>query len=271
MAIDERVGVIGAGRIGGAILRAMIGAALVEKRQLIASLPRGESREELARELGIRVTGDNREVCDFADVVMLTVKPQTLAPVLDEVALRLTPEKLVVSFAAGVPTRRIESHLQEGARVVRVMTNTPCLVGAAASAYAAGSRARAEDLQLVERVLKSFGTALRLEERHLDAVTGLSGSGPAYVFLFLESLADGGVQVGLTREAALRLALQTLYGAAKLAMETGKHPGQLKDEVTSPGGTTMAGLYALEKGGFRGTVMDAVVQATRRSQELGGA
>jgi pyrroline-5-carboxylate reductase len=269
MALKERVGLIGAGRIGSAILRGMLRAALLERPQLIASLPRPESREALERELGIRVTGDNREVCDFADIVMLTVKPQTIAPVLDEVAPRLTAEKLVVSFAAGVPTRRIESHLAQGARVVRVMTNTPCVVGAAASAYAAGSRARPDDLERVAKILESFGTALRLEERHLDAVTGLSGSGPAYVFLFLESLADGGVQVGLTRETALRLAAQTLYGAAKMVLETGKHPSQLKDEVTSPGGTTIAGLYALEKGGFRGTVMDAVLQATRRSQELG--
>jgi pyrroline-5-carboxylate reductase len=149
------------------------------------------------------------------------------------------------------------------------MTNTPCVVGAAASGYTPGSHATQEDLDKVGIILNSVGIALPLEERHLDAVTGLSGSGPAFVFLFIESLADGGVQVGLTRDVALKLAVQTVYGSAKMALESGRHLGQLRDEVTSPEGTTIAGLYALEKGRLRGTVMEAVLQATNRSQALG--
>jgi len=149
------------------------------------------------------------------------------------------------------------------------MPNIPCVVGAGASGYAGGAYATAKDMETVGLVLNSFGIALPVEEKYLDAVTGLSGSGPAYVFLFIESLADGGVQVGLSRDVALKLALQTVYGSARMALESGKHLGELRDEVTSPGGTTIAGLYALEQKGFRGTVMDAVVNATRRSQELG--
>ncbi|HXG51131.1 MAG TPA: pyrroline-5-carboxylate reductase [candidate division Zixibacteria bacterium] len=267
--LQEKIGVIGAGKIGSAILRGVLNARLVEPKRLIASAPSEERRRALAAELGIALTAENREVCDFADVVFLAVKPQVADAVLDEISGHVTEAKLVVSVAAGVPCRRIEARLGKPARVVRVMTNTPCVVGAAASCYAAGSRATPEDLRKVGTILSSVGIALNVPERYLDAVTGLSGSGPAYVFLFIEALADGGVQAGLARDAALKLALQTVYGAAKLALESGRHVGQLKDEVTSPGGTTIAGLYALERKGFRGTVMDAVVHATRRSEELG--
>jgi len=149
------------------------------------------------------------------------------------------------------------------------MPNIPCVVGAGASAYGGGTHATATDLEKVGAILNSFGVGMAVEEKYLDAVTGLSGSGPAYVFLFMEALADGGVQVGLARDVALKLAMQTVYGAAKMALEGNKHLGELKDEVTSPGGTTIAGLYAMEQKGFHGTVMDAVVSATRRSQELG--
>jgi pyrroline-5-carboxylate reductase len=171
--------------------------------------------------------------------------------------------------AAGVPLSGIETHLAPGARVVRVMPNLPCVVGAGAAGYAAGAHATPTDLEHVGSILNSFGVAMRVEEKYLDAVTGLSGSGPAYVFLFIEALADGGVQAGLTRDVALKLAMQTVYGAARMALESSKHPGELKDEVASPGGTTIAGIYALEQKGFRGTVMDAVVKATERSRELG--
>ncbi|MGH7772779.1 MAG: pyrroline-5-carboxylate reductase [Candidatus Binatia bacterium] len=267
--LKEKIGIIGAGKIGSAILRGVIGAGLVDKSEVIASAPREAVRQGLARELAIKVTADNAEACDFADIVILTVKPQIVQPVLKDVAKRLGRNKLLVSVAAGVSTSKIETYLEKGARVVRVMTNTPCVVGAAASGYSPGSHATQEDLEKVGTILKSVGIALPLEERHLDAVTGLSGSGPAYVFLFIESLADGGVQVGLSRDVALKLALQTVYGSAKMALESGKHLGQLRDEVTSPGGTTIAGLYALEKGGMRGTVMEAVLQASYRSQTLG--
>lgn len=267
--LKEKVGVLGAGKIGSALLRGVIRAGLVTKNQVIASAPRDAVRQALAKEIGIRLTADNTEVCGFADMVILAVKPQVVQPVLQGVVKKLNKTKLLVSVAAGISTSKIEACLEKGARVVRVMTNTPCVVGAGASCYAPGSHATQEDLDKVGMIFNSVGLAFPLEERHLDAVTGLSGSGPAYVFLFIESLADGGVQVGLSRDAALKLALQTVYGSAKMALESGKHLGQLRDEVTSPGGTTIAGLYALEKGGMRGTVMEAVLQATYRSRALG--
>ena len=267
--LKEKIGVIGAGKIGSAIVRGVIEAGLMPKEQVIASDVSDPLRQTIARELGIKVTADNVELCDFADIVILAVKPQIVDLVAKEIGNRLGKTKLLVSVAAGVPMSRIQANLPPGARVVRVMPNICCVAGAGAAGYCSGGRATAKDLENVGMILSSFGVALPVEEKYLDAVTGLSGSGPAYVFLFIEALADGGVQVGLAREAALRLAMQTVYGAAKMALESKNHLGQLKDEVTSPGGTTIAGLYALEKGGFRGTVMEAVLQATRRSQELG--
>lgn len=267
--IKEKIGVIGAGRIGSALLRGIVRAGLTTKDRLIASAPREEVRRALTAEMGVRLTPDNGEVCGFADILFLAVKPQVAEPVLQGMAKKITQDKLLVSLAAGVPTSRIEACLGKGARVVRVMTNTPCLVGAAASGYAPGSYATQADMAKVGTILSSVGIALPVEESQLDAVTGLSGSGPAYVFVFIEALADGGVKMGLSREVALKLALQTVYGSALMALQSGKHPGLLKDEVTSPGGTTIAGLFALEKGGVRGAVMEAVVRATERSRALG--
>lgn len=267
--LSEKIGVIGAGKIGSALVRGIVRAGVVDKTRIIASAPRPEARAALAAETGVLTTAANPEVCAFADIVILAVKPQVLDAVLREIADSVSPDKLAVSVAAGATIQRIEDRLTSGGRVIRVMTNTPCVIGAAASCYSKGSRATEEDMKKVGLILSSVGLALPLEERFLDAVTGLSGSGPAYLFLFIEALTDGGVQAGLPRDVALKLALQTVYGSAKLAMESGKHLAQLKDEVTSPGGTTIAGVYALEQKGFRGTVMDAVAGATRRSQELG--
>ncbi|MBI2990525.1 MAG: pyrroline-5-carboxylate reductase [Deltaproteobacteria bacterium] len=249
--LREKIGVIGAGKIGSAIVRGVIRAGLARKQQVMASDVSRVLRQSLAKGLGVKVTPSNGQVCDFADIVILA------------------RTKLLVSVAAGVPLSRIENNLAKGARVVRVMPNIPCVAGAGASCYAGGANATAKDLERVGSILNSFGIALPVEEKYLDAVTGLSGSGPAYVFLFIEALADGGVQVGLAREVALKLALQTVYGSARMALESGKHLAELREEVTSPGGTTIAGLYALEKGKMRGTVMEAVLQATRRSQALG--
>jgi pyrroline-5-carboxylate reductase len=269
--LKEKIGVIGAGKIGSAIVRGMIRAGLVSRDQIMASDVSDALRQAIAQELEVKVTPDNSKVCEFANIVILAVKPQIVDAVVKEIAGKLARTKLLISVAAGVPLSRIETNLPQGARVVRVMPNIPCVVGAGASCYAGGTNATAADLENVGLILNSFGTASRVEEKDLDAVTGLSGSGPAYVFLFIESLADGGVQVGLSRDVALKLALQTVYGAARMALESAKHLGELKDEVTSPGGTTIAGLYALEQKGFRGAVMDAIVSATRRSRELGKA
>jgi pyrroline-5-carboxylate reductase len=267
--LTEKIGVIGAGKIGAAIARGIIRAGLANQENVMASDVSDALRQSISQELGIKTTADNRELCDFANIIILAVKPQIVDPVAREIAKKLGKTKLLVSVAAGVPLGRIETHLEPGARVVRVMPNIPCVVGAGAAGYAAGAHATAADLANVAAILNSFGVGMAVEEKYLDAVTGLSGSGPAYVFLFMEALADGGVQVGLPREVALKLAMQTVYGAARMALESDKHLGALKDEVTSPGGTTIAGLYAMERNGFRGTVMEAVVSATRRSQELG--
>ncbi len=248
--LKEKIGVIGAGKIGSAIARGVIRAGLANMEDVMASDVSDALRQSIAQELGIKVTPDNSELCDFADIVILAVKPQIVDPVAKEIAKKIGKAKLVVSVAAGVPLARIESQLAHGARVVRVMPNIPCVVGAGAAGFAGGSHAIAEDLEKVGAILNSFGIGLPVEEKYLDAVTGLSGSGPAYVFLFMEALA-------------------AVYGAARMALESNKHLGELKDEVTSPGGTTIAGLYAMEQKGFRGTVIDAVVSATKRSQELG--
>jgi pyrroline-5-carboxylate reductase len=267
--LTEKIGVIGAGKIGSAIARGIIRAGLVNKESVMSSDVSDELRQAIARDLDIKVTPDNGALCDFAEIIILAVKPQIVDPVAREIAKKLGKSKLLVSVAAGVPLGRIETHLERGARVVRVMPNIPCVIGAGAAGFAGGGHATAADLEKVGAILNSFGVGLAVEEKYLDAVTGLSGSGPAYVFLFMEALADGGVQVGLSRDVALKLAMQTVYGAARMALESNKHLSELKDEVTSPGGTTIAGLYAMEQNGFRGTVMDAVVSATRRSQELG--
>jgi pyrroline-5-carboxylate reductase len=208
-----------------------------------------------------------------SDLLVLAVKPQAMESVLEEISGKVTPQQhLVISIAAGVPLSRIAAELGgHQHRLVRVMPNTPCLVGASASAYAAGPSATADDIRLVDRLFNSVGKAIAVPEKLLDAVTGLSGSGPAYVFVMLEALSDGGVRMGLPRDVANVLAAQTMYGAAKMLLETGLHPGALKDMVTSPGGTTIAGLHALEKGGARAALMDAVQAATQRSAELGGS
>ena len=267
--LSEKIGVIGAGKIGAAMTRGIVRARLVSKENVMASDVSDALRESIVKDLGIKATPDNTELCHFADVVILAVKPQIVDPVAREIAKKLGKTKLLVSVAAGVPLRRIETHLEPGARVVRVMPNICCVVGAGAAGYAAGAHATEKDMEKVGAILNSFGIGMPVEEKYLDAVTGLSGSGPAYAFMFMEALADGGVQVGLSRETSVRLALQTVYGAARMALEGKEHLAELKDEVASPGGTTIAGLYAMEQKGFRGAVMDAVVKATRRSQELG--
>lgn len=267
--LNSKIGVIGAGKIGAAIARGVIRGGLVRQEQVMASDVSSALTQAIGDEIGIETTPNNGVLCDFADIVILAVKPQIVDGVAREIAKKLGSVKLLVSVAAGVPLSRIETSLAPGARVVRVMPNLPCVVGAGAAGYAAGAHATPTDLEHVGAILNSFGAAMPVEEKFLDAVTGLSGSGPAYVFLFIEALADGGVQAGLARDVALKLAMQTVYGAARMALESSKHPGELKDEVASPGGTTIAGIYALEQKGFRGMVMDAVVKASERSRELG--
>jgi pyrroline-5-carboxylate reductase len=261
---------LGAGNMAEALIRGLLRGAVFAPEAIIASAPREERLRELAERFGIRTTTSNREAA-ASDIVVLSVKPQILSRVLDEVGNDIRPDALVISIAAGVPVAAIQSRLAAGTRVVRAMPNTPALVDAAATAIAGGEHARPSDLDAAKKIFDAVGLTVVLDESQLDAVTGLSGSGPAYVFLILEALSDAGVKVGLSRRNAQLLAAQTLLGSAKLLLETNEHPGRLKDMVTSPGGTAITGLHTLENGGVRTTLMNAVEAATRRSRELGDA
>ncbi len=267
---DKTIGFIGAGNMAEAMIRGLLRGKVFAPADVVASAPREERRRELAETYGIRAVEDNREAARQA-IVVLSVKPQIFGRVLDEVAEAIGAESLVISIAAGVPVAVIQSKLASGTRVVRAMPNTPALVDAAATAIARGEHARESDLDDARRIFDAIGITVVLEESQLDAVTGLSGSGPAYVFLILEALSDAGVKVGLSRRTAQLLAAQTLLGSAKLLLETNEHPGRLKDMVTSPGGTAITGLHTLENGGVRTTLMNAVEAATKRSRELGEA
>jgi pyrroline-5-carboxylate reductase len=266
---SRKIGMMGAGNMAGALIRGMLASKQVAPEQIRASDVRKERLSELEAEFGIKTHSDNHELVDWANLVVLAVKPQVMDRALDQIAGSLKPGTLVVSIAAGVPIRSLESRLPDTVRVVRAMPNTASMVLAGATGIAPGTRATAADLEITRALFDATGRSVVLEESLIDAVTGLSGSGPAYVMLMIEALADGGVKVGLHRDTALLLAAQTVYGSAKLLLDTGEHPGRIKDMVTSPGGTAIAGLHTLESGGLRRTLIDAVEVATRRAQELG--
>lgn len=268
--IDRSIAFIGAGNMANALIRGLIRAGTPASR-ITATVRREEKKLELEKEYGIAVAFDNLAAAKAADVVVLAVKPQALDKVLKEIAPAIDASKLIISVAAGVPIAALERRLGAGARIVRTMPNTPCLVGAGATALSTGEHATEADLALASSIFLSVGITTVVDESLLDAVTGLSGSGPAYIFLIIEALSDAGVKVGLSRHVALKLAAQTVLGSAKLLIETGQHPGHLKDQVTSPGGTAIAGLHTLEAGGLRTTLMDAVEAATRRAKQLGDA
>lgn len=265
----KTVGFLGGGSMATALVGGLVASGAVPADRVIVSDVKPERLAELADEHGVRTTTDNAELVAKADVVVLAVKPQVVDRVLGVVAGAWAPEKLLVSVAAGVPAAAMEARLPDGARVIRTMPNTPATVRAGATAIAPGARAGDADLATARGLFRAVGHVVTLDESLLDAVTGLSGSGPAYVMLMIEALADGGVKVGLGRDAALLLAAQTVFGSAKLLLETGEHPGKLKDMVTSPGGTAIAGLHTLETGGLRRTLIDAVETASKRAAELG--
>lgn len=266
---DLKIAILGAGNMGQAILRGLLSTGTVPADHVTVTTRRPERASALASAWGVRAAGTNAEAVEEADVVVLAVKPQILEAVVREVRPHLH-DRLAVSVAAGVSTGQLESWLDVPARVVRAMPNTPASIGEGATAISRGAYAHDPDVEVAEALFRSVGRTVVVDEEHLDAVTGLSGSGPAYVFLIIEAFADAGVKVGLSREVAQELATQTLKGAAQLLQETGEHPGRLKDKVTSPGGTAIAGLHVLEAGGLRTTIMDAVEAAARRAAELGG-
>jgi pyrroline-5-carboxylate reductase len=264
------IGFLGAGKMATALGRGWLAANLTTRQRVLASDPLAQAREAFAAESGIRATDDNCQVVADSELLILAVKPQSMAGLLQEIRPHVHARHLVASIAAGVTLRQLAEGLGRERRLIRIMPNTPCLVGASASGYAPAETATAEDVALVDRLLNAVGRAFRVPENLLDVVTGLSGSGPAFVYLIIEALSDGGVRMGLPRDIATALAAQTVLGSAKMVLDSGLHPGVLKDMVASPGGTTIAGLHALERGGLRAALMDAVEAATRRARELGG-
>jgi pyrroline-5-carboxylate reductase len=268
---NRKIGLLGAGNMAGALIRGLLGSKTLRPEQIRASDPRADQLAQLETSYGIETHADNSELLAWANVVVLAVKPQVIGQVLERVSREIQRDTLVISIAAGVPLAALEARLPAGARVLRAMPNTAAIALAGATGIAPGSHATPEDIRFAKALFDAVGRSVVLDESALDAVTGLSGSGPAYVMMIIDALADGGVKVGLSRETALMLASQTVYGSAKLLLETGEHPGRLKDMVTSPGGTTIAGLHALEAGGLRHTLMNAVEVATRRATELGQA
>lgn len=267
--LKEKIGFIGGGKMAEALCRSLINIRLSEADRIIVSDVLPERCRLLSQETGIQTTQNNQDVASFADIIIFAVKPPMMNEILHDLRNSITQRHLAVSIAAGIPLRFIESRLQTGIRVIRVMPNTPCLVGLSATAFALGQHATHADGQLVSTLFNSVGKVFQLDEKYLDAVTGLSGSGPAYVYLFIEALSDGGVRMGLPRDVATTLAAQTVLGASKMVLETGQHPALLKDAVTSPGGTTIEGISTLEDCGFRAAVINAVEAATLKSKKLG--
>jgi len=263
------VGFVGAGNMGEALIKGLVEANVVPAKSIYCGDVRRDRLAELEKIFGVQIAADNNELIRRADVIILAVKPQIMEPVVREIAPAVTRQKLLISIAAGVSTAKIRAALNKDARLIRVMPNTPALVLQGATAIAKAQHLEPDDLETATEIFTAVGRVVVLEEDLLDAVTGLSGSGPAYVAIVIESLADGGVRMGLDRATAMTLATQTVLGAAKLLLETGLHPGALKDMVSSPGGTTIAGIAALEEGGIRTTFMKAVERATLRSRELG--
>ncbi|MCS7305172.1 MAG: pyrroline-5-carboxylate reductase [Thermoguttaceae bacterium] len=266
--VAERIGLIGAGQMATALACGWLRVGLVRPEGLLASDPSAEARNRFTQATQVRSTSNNLEVVDLAQVLVLAVKPQHIRGVLEELRGKVRPTQLVISVVAGLRLEKLQEALGETSRIVRVMPNTPCLVGYGVSAYCLGSAATDADGQLVAQLFGAVGQTYEVQEAWMDAVTGLSGSGPAYGFVILEALADAGVRLGLPRDVALKLAAHTLVGSAQMVIATGEHPAVLKDRVASPGGTTIMGLYMLERGGLRAALIEAVEAAARRSAEL---
>ncbi|HKA37054.1 MAG TPA: pyrroline-5-carboxylate reductase [Thermoanaerobaculia bacterium] len=269
--VGKKIAVIGAGNMGTALLRGILASGWGSKKNLIASHPKRSKAIALAAELGITVTEQNDKAVRQADIVVFAVKPQILESVLEETRRARRRDALVISIAAGFPTARIEAALRGAVPVVRAMPNVAAVVRASATVLCSGRHAGAGHRADARRIFESIGTVVELPEYQLDAVTGLSGSGPMYVFQILEGLSDAGVRVGLSRDVSAALTVQTLIGAARMARELKTHPAVLKDSVTSPGGTAIAALHSLERNRLRAILMDAVEAATARSKELGRA
>ncbi len=265
----KKVAFIGAGNMAEALIKGLLKASFIDPRNIWASDVQNERLDYLKGLYRVKTTTDNSEAVQKADIVILAVKPQILSKVVKGITDVLDESKLVISIAAGVPISAIQKVGDRKLRIIRAMPNTPALVQAGATALTYSENASQYDIKIAQQIFDAVGKTVIVDEDLIDAVTGLSGSGPAYIFLIIDSLADAGVKMGLSRDVSMTLSVQTVLGAAKLVIETGKHPGQLKDMVTSPGGTAISGLHTLEEGGLRTTMMNAVEAATLRSKELG--
>ena len=266
---DKKVAVIGCGNMGEALIAGMTHRAVFPRTHITIFDASPERRNLIRTRHGVAVAKSTMEAVRVSDIIILAVKPQIIRKVLEESARAVNKSTLLISVAAGITLGFLESLLPPGTRVIRVMPNTPALIGEGAAALAGGTHATKSDMKLATEIFNSIGISVTVDESLMDAVTGLSGSGPAYVFIIIEALADAGVKLGIARDVALRLASQTLLGAARLCLAGEKTPGQLKDMVTSPGGSTMAGIKALEDGKIRGTLMNAVEAAAMRAREMG--
>jgi pyrroline-5-carboxylate reductase len=267
---DLRVALLGTGKMGGILLQGFLQAGLLQPEQIAATVAHEERAKDISEQLGVAVGTNNTEAARGANVVLLGVKPYQIAAVAAEIRPVLEPGVLLISFAASVKTRAIEDAAGGTVAVIRAMPNTPSAVGAGVTALCRGRFVSEEQLEIAQKIFATVGRTVVVDEKHMDAVTGLSGSGPAFLYIIIEALAEAGVNVGLPRDIATLLAAQTTYGSAKMVLETGSHPALLKDEVTTPGGCTVDGILELEAGGLRITLLKAVKRAAERAKELAG-
>ena len=273
MLTNKKLGFIGGGNMTEALLKGLLTSSSVGPKDVLVSDLLSDRLEYLNKEYKVKITDDSRKLVQKSDILILAVKPQVVGKVLESFSDVVDKHKIIISVAAGISINFIEDILdREGKNkisVIRTMPNTPALVQEGATAICGGGHSSKLDIKIAHHIFKAIGQTVAIEETHMDAVTGLSGSGPAYIFMIIEALSDAGVKVGLSREVSNILTIQTILGSAKLARDGGKHPGELKDMVTSPGGTTISGLHMLEEGGVRTALMNAVEKATQRSRELG--
>lgn len=267
---DKKIAIIGGGKMGSIIAQGLIVHKIIPGKDIIVTDVDAARLEFLHSSMKLQVSRNNEKAVKGADIIILAVKPQNMAATLMEISTAINKSKVVISIAAGITTNFIEKSLTKGTRVVRVMPNTPALIGEGAAAVAKGSCAKAADVKLTRAIFNAVGISVEIEEKLMDAVTGLSGSGPAYFFLIIEALIDAGEQMGLPRDLAAKLAMQTMLGAARLCLQSDKQPAQLREMVTSPGGTTAAGLKVMEEGNICALIVAAVKAATKRSRELAG-
>ncbi len=265
-----RVAVLGTGKMGSILVQGFLKASLLPPADILATVAHAERAAKLSSELNIHVGTDNAAAAHDANVILLGVKPFQIADLVQQIQPTLTEDKLLISFAASVKTRAIEDAAGQDVAVIRAMPNTPSMLGAGITALCRGRFVSDEQMEIAQRIFSTVGRTVVVDEKHMDAVTGLSGSGPAFLYIIIEALAEAGVNVGLPRDIATELAAQTTYGAARMVLETGSHPALLKDEVTTPAGCTVDGILELEEGGLRVTLIKAVKRATMRAKELAG-